>query len=86
MYMHAGWMTVETTHEANSIQSQESAGTCEIALDILKSDQNETNCVPAEFKAIGLWINLIEGKGLCFRVLEHFQMSLQCHHLEECFL
>lgn len=53
MYVHAGWMKVETIRKANRIQSQKSVGTCEIALDILKSERNETNCVPAEVKATG---------------------------------
>ena len=72
MHMHAGWMNVKSMHSANSIQNQKSMGTCEIVLDVLKSERNETNCVPAEVKAMGFRINLIEGKGLCFRVLEPF--------------
>lgn len=51
--MYAGWIKVEMMHKKNSVQSQESAGICEITLDFLKSERNETNCVPAKVKATG---------------------------------
>lgn len=38
--MYAGLMKVEMMRKAKSIQSQESLGTSEIALDILKSERN----------------------------------------------
>lgn len=44
---------METMCKVNNIQSQESAGTWEIALDIPKSEGTDTNCVPAEVKATG---------------------------------
>lgn len=51
--MHVGWMKAEMMCKENSSQSQESVGTCEITLDVLKSQRNETNCVPAKVKATG---------------------------------
>ncbi len=40
MCMDAGWMKVEQMCKAKSVKKQESVGTSEIVLDILKSERN----------------------------------------------
>lgn len=69
-HMQDGWKWQDNMEGTVKIgESQEPPDNWEIAFDILKSERNQTNCVPTEVKATGLCINLIEGKGLFCRAL-----------------